>query len=533
METQQQGALGIVEPRLDLPKMSAVVRNRNRTRWPMAPQQEVRQRWELAATAAAAGWKARDSVPHCFWDSLNSNLVDREDLLSGRGCLCNFWILAVTDKYFGLLIVTRRSFFSTDLLQLLPYSTLTNGEHCLRLISQRTWHNTAPSINACVTHFSVRVVGAWSRSAGVELTPRLARMRGVQISSTCGNGECSASQANPWRWALLPSTKCLLIFWIHHCLMSNPPVPIKTCIFVPDNHNIFPDFQDFQNTAVTRAQPGACDFEISSHSGLWPHISLFSTRVATTRLSRTWRRSPPLHHPWRRGVFGQATPGILDGLALCIGCCQLGEAVTLHFEVKHLRLSRCGQDEGLVHLREDAVTSLLESRFHFRDAVPRVLDLLLVAQDLLLLIHPGVDAPGCTSTVDGIHVPGRATALHYHVGNIVQNLPFSRRSMAWSLFQDNFEPPRLRWKNDPVCMKKLETRSNCADENGCMRSCSDACLPSKQASAPSIPHIPEVDVSVGYHIRRLGHRGRAASHRTRSTHQTSTIETRTDPSLCR
>ena len=47
-----------------------------------------------------------------------------------------------------------------------------------------------------------------------------------------------------------------------------PPVPIKTCIFVRDNRNIFPDFQDTRNTAVTRAPPGACDFEVSSPSGL-------------------------------------------------------------------------------------------------------------------------------------------------------------------------------------------------------------------------------------------------------------------------
>ena len=47
--------------------------------------------------------------------------------------------------------------FSTDLLHLLPHSTLT-GSQCFRLIALQTWDNLAPSINACVTLFSVRVV---------------------------------------------------------------------------------------------------------------------------------------------------------------------------------------------------------------------------------------------------------------------------------------------------------------------------------------------------------------------------------------
>ena len=59
-----------------------------------------------------------------------------------------------------MLIITQRSLsaFSTGLPHLLPYSTLTTGCHCLRLISHSTWENTAPSINACVTLGSVRVV---------------------------------------------------------------------------------------------------------------------------------------------------------------------------------------------------------------------------------------------------------------------------------------------------------------------------------------------------------------------------------------
>ena len=86
--------------------------------------------------------------------------------------------------------------------------------------------------------------------------------------------------------------------------------------------------------------------------------------------------------------------------------------------VDKLQLSRCGQGEILVNLREDAVTSLLASSFHFRDVVPRVLGLLLVAQGLLLLFHPGVDAPGCTPTADGIHVTNEENA-----GKVSEDFP--------------------------------------------------------------------------------------------------------------
>ena len=64
-------------------------------------------------------------------------------------------------------------------------------------------------------------------------------------------------------------------------------------------------------------------------------------------------------------------------------------------------------DEVLVHEREDAFIDLLEFSLHFHDALPRVRGLLLVALCPFLLFHDGDDAPGCTSTVNGVLVRDR------------------------------------------------------------------------------------------------------------------------------
>ena len=67
-------------------------------------------------------------------------------------------------------------------------------------------------------------------------------------------------------------------------------------------------------------------------------------------------------------------------------CASVADA--LHLEVQLLRLSRADRCE-------DAVTDLKEFSFHFHDALPRV-------RRALLLLHAGDDAPGCSSTLDGI-----------------------------------------------------------------------------------------------------------------------------------
>ena len=154
--------------------------------------------------------------------------------------MCNFWILAVASLfYFGVLIRTQWSFsaFSTDLLHLLPYSTLTIGSQT----HFSMWDSTTPSINACVTLGSVRVVRP---AVLVTISWRSAH------STTCSHAK--SPDFKHVRQRRVP------------CFSSKP----FEMIFVRDNRHIFPDFQDIWNTAVTRAPPGACDFEMSSQSGL-------------------------------------------------------------------------------------------------------------------------------------------------------------------------------------------------------------------------------------------------------------------------